>query len=108
VSAADATPWVGVLQLEVGCPGPRSLKEKRALLQPLLHRWRRGYSLSVARIAGWDDHDWECFAIAAVDVDRDRLRGVLADAEAAVAEAGLRVLRVRLDVESWDPLDPSD
>ncbi len=104
----DAAAWVGVLHLEVGCPGPRSLKEKRSLLQPLLHRWRRGYSLSVARLAGLDAHDWERFALAAVDRDRDRLAAVMAAAEAAVGEAGLRILRARLDVERWDALDTDD
>jgi uncharacterized protein YlxP (DUF503 family) len=102
----DAVAWVGVLHLEVGCPGTRSLKEKRALLQPLLHRWRRGYSLSATRLAGLDAHGWERFALAAVDGDRDRLAAVMAAAEAAVGEAGLRVLRARLDVEPWEGLDP--
>jgi hypothetical protein len=58
VSAREraSVPWVGVLQLEVGCPWVRSLKQKRALIAPLLERWRRGYSLSVVRTAGLDAH----------------------------------------------------
>ena len=105
-SARDraAVPWVGVLQVEVGCAWARSLKEKRALILPLLERWRRGYSLSVARVAGLDAHGWERLAVVAVDADRDRLAGVLAQAEAAVRDAGLDVVAARLDVEPWDPL----
>ena len=103
-----AIAWVGVLHLEIGCAGPRSLKEKRALLQPLLHRWRSRYSLSVTRLAGLDAHDWELVALAAIDGDRDRLTAVLTAAEAAVADAGLVVLRGRLDVEPWDGLDPGE
>jgi uncharacterized protein len=102
-----AVPWVGVLQVEVGCPWARSLKEKRALILPLLERWRRGYSLSVARVAGLDAHGWERLVVVAVDADRDRLAGVLARAEAAVREAGLDVVATRLDVEPWDPLAPT-
>ena len=105
--ARGAVPWVGVLQVEVGCPWARSLKEKRALMLPLLERWRRGYSLSVARVAGLDAHGWERLAVVAVDADRDRLAGVLAQAEAAVREAGLDVVAARLDVEPWDPLAPT-
>ena len=97
-------PWVGVLQLEVGCPGVRSLKQKRSLIAPLLERWRRGYSLSVARVAGLDAHGWELLALVAVDVDRDRLADVMAQAEAAVREAGLELRGSRLDVEPWEPL----
>jgi uncharacterized protein len=101
-------PWVGVLQVEVGCPWARSLKEKRALLVPLLERWRRGYSLSAVRTAGLDAHGWERFMVVAVDVDRDRLASVLARAEAAVAEAGLEIRAARVDLEAWDPLEPPD
>ncbi len=96
--------WVAVLQLDVGCPWVRSLKQKRALIAPLLERWRRGYSLSVTRVAGLDSHDWERLALVAGDVDRDRLAAVMAQVEAAVLEAGLELRGVRLDVEPWDPL----
>lgn len=99
-----AAPWVGVLQVEVGCPWVRSLKEKRALVVPLLERWRRGYSLSVSRVDGLDAHAWERLAVVAVDNDRERLAGVLARAEAAVREVGLELRAARTDVESWDPL----
>jgi uncharacterized protein len=106
VSAREraSAPWVGVLQLEVGCPWVRSLKQKRALITPLLERWRRGYSLSVTRVAGLDAHGWERLALVAVDVDRDRLADVMGQAEAAVREAGLELRAARLDVEPWEPL----
>lgn len=100
-----ALPWVGVLQLEVGCPWARSLKQKRALLLPLLERWRRGFSLSAVRTAGLDAHGWERFAVVAVDVDRDRLASVMAQVEAAVVESGLELRAARLDLEAWDPLE---
>ena len=103
-SDGGSAPWVGVLQVEVGCPWVHSLKEKRALVVPLLERWRRGYSLSVARIAGLDAHGWERLAVVAVDADRERLTGVLRRAEAAVREAGLELRAARIDVETWDPL----
>lgn len=99
--------WVGVLQVEIGCPWARSLKEKRALLRPLLERWRRGYAVSVARVAGLDAHDRERWAVAAVDTDRDRLATVLAGLEADVRTAGLELRAARLDLEPWDPLEPT-
>jgi uncharacterized protein len=99
-------PWIGVLQVEVGCPWARSLKEKRSLLLPLLERWRRGFSMSAVRTAGLDAHGWERFVVVAVDVDRDRLAAVMARAEAAVGESGLELRAARLDLEAWDPLEP--
>jgi uncharacterized protein YlxP (DUF503 family) len=104
VKRRQAAIIVAVLQLEVGCEGAASLKAKRALLLPLIERWRRGYSLSVARVAGLDAHDWERFALVAVDVDRDRLRSVMANAEQAVAAVGLSVRAAQLDLEPWEPL----
>jgi uncharacterized protein len=105
VKRRDASIYVGVLQLEVACAGAASLKGKRARLLPLLERWRRGYSLSVARVAGLDAHDWERFALVAVDVDPQRLRAVMADAEAAVAAVGLGVQAAQLDIEPWEAMD---
>lgn len=99
--------WVGVLQVEIGCPWARSLKEKRSLLRPLLDRWRRGYAVSVARIDALDAHDREVWAVAAVDADRDRLAAVLAGLEADVSRVGLELRAARLDLEPWDPLGRS-
>ncbi|MDF1523712.1 MAG: DUF503 family protein [Trueperaceae bacterium] len=106
--AHGGAPWLGVLQLEVGTPWARSLKEKRALLLPLLTRWRARPELSVARLAGLDDHDRETWALAAVDADADRLRAVLERARDEVVAHGLTVRAARLDLEAWDPLDPRD
>jgi uncharacterized protein YlxP (DUF503 family) len=101
----DTRLYVGLLQLEVACVGAGSLKGKRALLLPLLERWRRGYSLSVARVAGLDAHDWERFALVAVDVDPQRLRSVMAAAEQAVVVTGLGVRAAQLDIEAWESMD---
>lgn len=105
---AAPPPWVAVLQLEIGTPWARSLKEKRALLLPLLTRWRARPELSVARLGGQDRHDVETWAVAAVDADRGRARALLERAAADVAAAGLVLRAARLDLEDWDPLDPRD
>lgn len=101
-------PWLGVLQLEVGTPWARSLKEKRALLLPLLTRWRARPELSVARLSGLDHHDRETWALAAIDADPDRLRAALGRARDEVRAQGLTLRAARLDLEPWEPLDPRD
>lgn len=106
--AGPVAPWVGVLQVEIGTPWARSLKEKRALLLPLLTRWRARPELSVARLSDHDAHGVETWALAAIDVDADRLRALLARARDEIAAAGLIARAARLDLEPWEPLDPRD
>lgn len=102
------SPALGVLQLEIGTPWARSLKEKRALLLPLLSRWRRRPELSVARTDGLDAHGWEAWVVATVDADASRVRAVLERAQVDVGREGLELRAVRIDVERWDPLDAHD
>jgi uncharacterized protein YlxP (DUF503 family) len=105
VTGAGAhTVWLLLVWLEVGVPA-RSLKEKRALLLPLLERWRKGMSLSVSRAGGLDAHTHESFVIAAVDTQRDRLQAVAEGILSSVAAAGLRVLQEAREVEALDPLE---
>lgn len=106
--AHPATPWLGVLQVEIGTPWARSLKEKRALLLPLLTRWRDRESLSVARLEGLDVHDREVWAVATVATDAHRARSVLERVRDEIADAGLRLRAARLDLEPWDPLEACD
>lgn len=101
-------PWVGVLQIEIGTPWARSLKEKRALLLPLLTRWRARPELSVARLGDHDAHDVETWALAAIDADADRLRALLERARDEIAAVGLVARAARLDLEPFEPLDPRD
>lgn len=101
-------PWVGVLQLELRTEAARSLKEKRALLLPLLTRWRARPELSVARLADHDRHDRETWVLACVAGDRSQARAALERAREDVAAAGLAVGAARLDVEDWEPLDARD
>lgn len=41
---------IGVLTVHLSLPGCNSLKEKRGQIQPLLHRLRREFNLSVAEV----------------------------------------------------------
>ena len=107
-ASGPVAPWVGVLQVEIGTPWARSLKEKRALLLPLLTRWRSRPELSVARLGDHDAHDVETWALAAIDAEPDRLRALLERARDEIEASGLVARSARLDVEPWEPLDPRD
>jgi uncharacterized protein len=45
------------MEITLGIPGCRSLKEKRGRLQPVLHGLQREFGLSVAEVARQDDWD---------------------------------------------------
>lgn len=107
-ASGPVVPWVGVLQVEIGTPWARSLKEKRALLLPLLTKWRARPALSVARLGDQDAHDVETWALVAADADPDRLRALLERARDEIDSTGLVVRAARLDLEPWEPLDPRD
>ena len=94
--------YVAVAQLEISMPWVHSLKEKRAVVKPIVEGLKRRYQLAVARVDGQDAHGWERLAIAAVGTDPDALRGTLAAAERLVVAAGVEVAWARLDVERWD------
>lgn len=107
-ASGPVAPWLGVLQVEIGTPWARSLKEKRSLLLPLLTKWRARPELSVARLGDQDAHDVETWALAAIDAEPDRLRALLERARDEIGATGLVVRAARLDVEPWEPLDPRD
>ncbi len=94
--------YVAVAHIEIGMPWVRSLKEKRAVVKPIVEGLKRRYQLAVARVAGHDAHAWERLAIATVGTDPDALRGTLAAAERFVVGAGVEVAWARVDVERWD------
>jgi uncharacterized protein len=97
---------VAVLHVDLAMPWVHSLKEKRALVTPLVERLRNRFPVAVARVAGLDDHDWERLAIATVGSDADVVHGVMTRVEAFLSAGEVRIAARRLDVEVWD--DTSD
>jgi uncharacterized protein len=93
---------VAVLHVDLAMPWVRSLKEKRAVVTPLVERLRNRFPVAVARVAGLDAHDWERIAVATVASEADVVHGVMARVEAFLAKGEARVEARRLDVEVWD------
>ncbi len=61
-----------VMTIDLALPGCRSLKARRAALEPLKSRLRRDLNLSVSEVAPRDIHDRARLGIAAVVDDRAR------------------------------------
>ena len=53
---------VGILTLYLHIPGSHSLKEKRSVVKPLMHRVQRDFKISIAEI-GLQDQWQECFLV---------------------------------------------
>lgn len=98
---AESRVWVGVLLVELETPGLSSLKQKRALVKPIVERLKARFPLSVSRLEGLDVYDWERIGASAISHDPEWLQGVLGKALAFVEAQGLRVRTSSVEVEAW-------
>lgn len=101
----DTNVYIGVFQARLEMPWVRSLKEKRALVKPVVERLKVRFSVSAARLGGADAHGWETLGVTAISSDRVGLENLLRRVEAFVAAGGeYRVSDSRLEIELWEPL----
>lgn len=61
--------YVGVLTVRVEMPWVSNLKEKRAIVRPVVERLKVRFPLTVARLDGLDAHDWEVIGVATLSND---------------------------------------
>lgn len=95
--------YVGVLAVEFSTPFVRSLKEKRSLIKPITETVKVRFPVSVARLEGLDDHDWERVGMAAIAADPEWLRGMLGKVLDFVISRGVPVATSSLEIDVWDP-----
>jgi uncharacterized protein len=55
--------YTGLYTVRLGMPWVQSLKEKRALVRPVVERLKARFPVSVARLAGLNDHDFEVIGV---------------------------------------------
>ncbi|MFQ5946604.1 MAG: DUF503 domain-containing protein [Anaerolineae bacterium] len=70
---------VGVCTVELDLPGVRSLKEKRGILKPLLHKVRREFNVSAAEVDGNDLWKSAVLGISCVSSSREYAHGLLGE-----------------------------
>ena len=68
---------VGLLTLEIYIPGVTSLKEKRALIKPIIARIRHEFNVSVAEVSDMDQLGHMVIGVAAVSPSADYAHGLL-------------------------------
>ena len=77
--------WVGALQFDLLLGDVHSLKEKRAMVRPLIAEVRRRFELSVAEVDHLELHRRAGIGVAAVSPDRRHLVEALDAVEQLVA-----------------------
>lgn len=82
------TGYVGVLTLRLEMPWVSNLKEKRALVRPVVERLKVRYPVTVARLDGLDAHDWELIGVTTISNDHEWIEQTLRMASDYVAAGG--------------------
>lgn len=77
--------WIGWLEFDILLGDVHSLKEKRALVRPIVAELRRRFAVSAAETGSVDLHRRTVIGIAAVAGDRAHVVEVLDNAERLVA-----------------------
>ncbi|HEX6955302.1 MAG TPA: DUF503 domain-containing protein [Agromyces sp.] len=77
--------WIGWIEFDLLLGDVHSLKEKRAVLRPVLAELRRATEASVAEVGGHDLHRRAAIGVGIVASDADRVTEVLDRAERLVA-----------------------
>lgn len=80
--------YVGVLTIRVEMPWVGNLKEKRALVRPVIERLKSRFPLTVARLDGLDAHDWEVIGVATLSNDYGWVEETLRMAADYIASEG--------------------
>ncbi|MGI8747253.1 MAG: DUF503 domain-containing protein [Deinococcus sp.] len=80
--------YVGLLTLRLEMPWVSNLKEKRALVRPVVERLKARFPVTVARLDGLNAHDWEVIGVATISNDREWVEQTLQLASDFVASSG--------------------
>ncbi|AZI42706.1 DUF503 family protein [Deinococcus psychrotolerans] len=84
--------YIGSLTVRVEMPWVSNLKEKRALVRPVVERLKARFPVTVARLDGLNAHDWEIIGVVTVSNDRQWVEETLQlAADFIVAQGEYRV-----------------
>lgn len=101
--------YVGVLTIRVEMPWVSNLKEKRALVRPVVERLKARFPLTVARLDGLDAHDWEVIGVATLSNDYGWVEETLKMAADYIASEGpYRVTEEHVEISVLGDGDDAD
>ncbi|MFN2608585.1 MAG: DUF503 domain-containing protein [Acidimicrobiales bacterium] len=94
---------VGVVRFELHVPQSRSLKEKRAVVKPIVEGIRHRFSLSVAEVAHQDTWQRAAIGVAVVSPSHAQAVEVLESVERWVwSRPGIEVASTERQWSGWD------
>lgn len=95
--------YIAVYIADIRTPWVHSLKEKRSVIKPVTEKLKVRFPVSVARLAGLNEHHWEHIGVTAIHSDRAWLESLLNKVHTFVAAQGRFDVAI-LDsvVEVWD------
>lgn len=95
--------WIGWLEFDILLGDVRSLKEKRAVVRPIVAELRRRFAVSAAETGWLDLHRRAGIGVAVVAADRAHAMDVLDAAERLVAaRPEIELLSARRDLRRSD------
>lgn len=90
--------YVGTFTCRLDMPWVTNLKEKRALVRPVVERLKARFPVSVARLGGLDSHDWEVIGAVTISGDPQWIEETLRRVAEFVAANG----EYRVSEETFD------
>ena len=95
--------WMGAIEFDLLLGDVHSLKEKRAVVRPVIAEVRRRFELSVAEVGHLDLHRRAAIGVAIVAADGARVVEVLYQVERMIAERPeVDLLSARRTIHSSD------
>ena len=91
---------VGVLKVKFVIFGANSLKDKRSILQPFIHRIRNNYNISINELDGSDDPRSATIGFAHIAKSRKKKKKKLAQ----ILEEAEKVKNLQIDYHSQEVL----
>ncbi|AEB11798.1 protein of unknown function DUF503 [Marinithermus hydrothermalis DSM 14884] len=80
--------YVGVYTARLEMPWVRSLKEKRALVRPVMERLKARFPVSAARLGGLDAHGWEIVGFTVIGSDPAWIEQIIQQAATFLSQNG--------------------
>jgi uncharacterized protein len=80
--------YTGLYTVRLSMPWVQSLKEKRALVRPVVERLKARFPVSVARLDGLNDHDFEVIGIVTIHSDYQWIEELLRNVADFIASNG--------------------
>ena len=94
--------YVAVYVARLETPWAKSLKEKRALILPITEKLKSRFPVSVARLAGLNNLDWEEIGVSAISADRVWLEQTLTKVDNFISGQDALLTESEQSIERWD------